>query len=40
MHNIKRDGSAVIMATHDYRLIEKFPSRIIKVENNRLNEFA
>jgi cell division transport system ATP-binding protein len=40
LHNIKKDGSAVIMATHDYRLIEKFPSRIIKVENNRLNEFS
>jgi cell division transport system ATP-binding protein len=40
LHNIKKDGSAVIMATHDYRLIEKFPSRIIKVENNKLNEFS
>jgi cell division transport system ATP-binding protein len=40
LHNIKKEGTAVIMATHDYRLIEKFPSRIIKVENNRLNEFS
>jgi len=40
LHNIKKEGSAVIMATHDYTLIEKFPSRIIKVENNRLNEFG
>jgi cell division transport system ATP-binding protein len=40
LHKIKKEGSAVIMATHDYRLIEKFPSRIIKVENNQLNEFS
>lgn len=40
MHSIKKAGCAVIMATHDYRIIEKFPSRIIKVENNRLNEFS
>jgi cell division transport system ATP-binding protein len=39
LHQIKKEGSAVIMATHDYTLIEKYPSRIIKVENNRLNEF-
>jgi cell division transport system ATP-binding protein len=40
LHKIKKDGSAVIMATHDYRLIEKFPSRIIRVENHKLNEFS
>jgi len=39
LHNIKKDGVAVIMATHDYRLIEKFPSRIIKVEDNKVSEF-
>ncbi len=39
LHNIKKDGVAVIMATHDYRLIEKFPSRIIKVEDNKVAEF-
>ena len=39
LHTIKKEGVAVIMATHDYRIIEKFPSRIIKVENNRVAEF-
>jgi len=39
LHNIKKDGVAVIMATHDYRLIEKFPSRIVKVEDNKVSEF-
>jgi cell division transport system ATP-binding protein len=39
LHTIKKDGVAVIMATHDYRIIEKFPSRIIKVEDNKVAEF-
>jgi len=39
LHTIKKDGAAVIMATHDYRIIEKFPSRIIKVEDNRVADF-
>jgi cell division transport system ATP-binding protein len=38
LHKIKKEGTAVLMATHDYRIIEKFPSRIIKVENQQLNE--
>ncbi len=35
---ISRMGTAVVMATHDYRMIEKFPSRIIKCENGRIVE--
>jgi cell division transport system ATP-binding protein len=35
---ISRDGTSVLMATHDYRMIEKFPSRIIKCENGRIVE--
>jgi cell division transport system ATP-binding protein len=35
---ISRTGTAVLMATHDYRMIEKFPSRIIKCENGRITE--
>lgn len=35
---ISRLGTAVIMATHDYRMIEKFPSRIIKCENGKIVE--
>src|SRR5205809_4132852 len=37
LHRIKDEGAAVIMATHDYRLIEKFPSRVIKVEDQTLH---
>ncbi len=35
---ISKTGTAVLMATHDYRMIEKFPSRIIKCENGRIVE--
>lgn len=35
---ISRSGTAVVMATHDYKMIEKFPSRIIKCEGSRIVE--
>lgn len=35
---ISKTGTAVLMATHDYRMIEKFPSRIIKCENGVIVE--
>jgi cell division transport system ATP-binding protein len=35
-HQINKSGTAVLMATHDYELIEKFPSRILKCENGKL----
>jgi cell division transport system ATP-binding protein len=35
---ISRGGAAVVMATHDYRLIEKFPARVVRVENNTIEE--
>lgn len=35
---ISKTGTAVMMATHDYRMIEKFPSRIIKCENGKIVE--
>lgn len=38
LHKITKEGTAVLMATHDYRIIEKFPSRIIKIENQQLTE--
>jgi len=40
LHKIKDNGATVIMATHDYRLIEKFPSRVIKIENGQLHELG
>ncbi len=38
LHSIARSGSAVIMATHDYTLIEKFPGRVINFEDSRIKE--
>lgn len=32
----KQKNTAVLMATHNYNLIEKFPGRLIKVSNGRL----
>lgn len=36
--DISKNGRAVIMATHDYPLLEQFPSRIIRCENGQLIE--
>lgn len=33
MMNIANSGTAILMATHDYYMIEKFPARLLKVEN-------
>ncbi len=32
------DGKAVIMATHNYNLIKKYPGRTVKCEDTRLTE--
>jgi cell division transport system ATP-binding protein len=32
----KEYNAAVLMATHDYTIIERFPSRILKVENSKV----
>ena len=34
----KEAKSAVLMATHDMTMVEKFPGRIIRVENASLRE--
>ncbi len=36
LSEISHTGRAVLMATHDYSLFEKFPARILKCENGRL----
>ncbi|MEO9209748.1 MAG: ATP-binding cassette domain-containing protein [Ginsengibacter sp.] len=37
LFNISRDyGTAIIMATHDYRVIQKFPARTIKTERGKV----
>lgn len=37
---ISQSGTAVLMATHDYRLINKFYGRVFRCDNNRLSELA
>jgi cell division transport system ATP-binding protein len=34
----KEEGTAVLMATHDMGMVEKFPGRVVRVENSRLKE--
>ena len=35
-HHINQTGTTVLMATHNFQLIDKFPSRAICVENGKL----
>jgi cell division transport system ATP-binding protein len=34
----KEHGTSVLIATHDYRLIQKFPARVVRCENGKLFE--
>jgi cell division transport system ATP-binding protein len=36
LQKVNRRGTAVIMATHDYNLIEKFPARQVRIEKGRI----
>lgn len=36
LRNISERGTAVLMATHNYGLIQKYPGRIIKCENHKV----
>ncbi|MEO7959978.1 MAG: ATP-binding cassette domain-containing protein [Ginsengibacter sp.] len=41
LFHISRDyGTAIVMATHDYRVIHKFPARTIKTENGKVLDNA
>jgi cell division transport system ATP-binding protein len=40
LHQIAKNGTAILMATHDYRLISKYPGRIIKCEKGTISEMA
>src|SRR3954464_497531 len=41
LFNISRDyGTAIIMATHDYMVIGKFPARMVRTENGRVMDNA
>ena len=35
---ISRNGRAVVMATHNYNLLKKFPARILKCYDGKLIE--
>ncbi|MEX1241045.1 MAG: ATP-binding cassette domain-containing protein, partial [Cyclobacteriaceae bacterium] len=37
---INKSGTAVLMATHSYGLIKKFPARILKCENGKVVDSA
>jgi cell division transport system ATP-binding protein len=39
LFEIKKTGSLVFMATHNYKIIEKFPGKIIKIENGKCFDF-
>ena len=36
LKNISQNGTAVLLATHDYYMIEKFPARLLKVESGKV----
>jgi len=36
LKEISESGKSVLMATHNYSLIEKYPSRILKCEDGRV----
>ena len=36
LHELCKGGCAILMATHEHNLIERFPSKIIKCENGKL----
>ncbi|NOX38419.1 MAG: cell division ATP-binding protein FtsE [Calditrichaeota bacterium] len=38
LEDINRSGTAILMATHNYQLIQKFPHRTVLLENGRLSE--
>jgi cell division transport system ATP-binding protein len=37
---INKSGTAILMATHNYQLLEKFPYRVLKVEDKGLKDSA
>lgn len=38
LFEISKKGKAILMATHDYQLMQKFPTRTIKCENNTISD--
>ena len=40
LQGLTRNGSSVLIATHQYNLIRQYPGRILKIENNQLLEIG
>ena len=40
LHNIARQGTAILMATHDYRIIQKYPGKILRCAQGSVSEAA
>ena len=38
LHAICRQGTAVIMATHNYNMVHRYPARVVKCENGLLTD--
>ncbi len=38
LYNIGKNGTAVVVATHDYHLIDKFPGRVITMDRGKIAE--
>lgn len=38
LHTIANEGTAVVMSTHNYALVQKYPGRIVKCEDGYLKE--
>lgn len=40
LHDISRNGTAVIMSSHNYRLVSRFPARMMKCEDGTLSDIS
>lgn len=38
LHKITQSGTSVLMSTHNYALVKKYPSRVVKIQNGRIIE--
>lgn len=36
LHHISSNGTAILMATHDYRILDQFPSHVIRCEGGKV----
>ena len=37
---INKSGTTILIATHDYDIISKFPAKTIRIENNKFFELS